>query len=520
MNAPTSSGGSNASLAFSTYIGGNLLVFGPSGQNEAVQGLAVDKNHTIYAHGRTLSDTFFGHTTPATLVKGFQTTCSSCSPTHASPLDDAVVFALPLPGATFTPATLSFAGQLIGTTSAAKSLTLTNDGGSGPLTISSISASGDYGQTNTCPVSPATLAVGGTCKINVTFRPSVAGMISGAISLSDSAPSAVQLVNLSGTGSTALTISPPSLAFGTVAVGVTSAAKTVTLANNQSVGLTFSFSASGNYSAVGSGGSPCGTSLAAKAKCTMAVTFSPKANGATNGAVTITHNASFSPQEVALSGTGSGGATAALTFSPASLTFAAQLVGTTSASKTVTVKNSSASSLNITAFKATGNYTAAGSGTAPCAAGALAAGASCTFAVTFSPSLNGTIKGAVVFTDSASVGTQVVNLSGTAALPVSLSPASLTFAAQSVGTTSATKTVTLTNNQSVALSLTSIVATGEYTAAPGVATPCGASVAAKGKCTFNVTFSPTSTGTIKGVVTVTHNASGSPQVVASTGTGQ
>lgn len=520
MNVPTSSAGPKASLAFSTYIGGNLLTFGPSGQNEAVQGIAVDKNHVVYAHGRTLSDTFFANTSPTTMVKGFQTTCSSCSPTHASPSDDAIAFALPLPGATFAPATLTFAGQLLGTTSAAKSVTLTNDGGSGPLTISSISASGDYSQTNTCPVSPATLAVGGICKINVTFSPSVAGMISGAISLSDSAPSTVQLISLSGTGSTPLTISPPSLAFGTIAVGVTSAAKTVTLTNNQSVPLTFSFSASRNYAAVGSGTAPCGASFAAKAKCTMSVTFSPKANGATNGAVTITHNASFSPQEVALSGTGSGGATAPLTFSPASLTFAAQLVGTTSAGKSVTVTNSSASSLNITAFTATGNYTSAGSGTTPCKAGALAAGASCTFAVTFSPSLNGTIKGAVVFTDSAAIGTQVVNLSGTAALPVSFSPASLTFTAQSVGTTSAAKTVTLTNNQAVALSLTGIAATGEYTAAPGGGTPCGASVAAKGKCTFNVTFSPTSTGTIKGVVTVTHNAANSPQAVALSGTGQ
>jgi len=431
-----------------------------------------------------------------------------------------LVFALPLPGATFAPATLTFGSQLIGTTSAAKAATLTDGGGSGPLTISSISASGDYSQTNTCPVSPATLAVGGTCKINVTFTPSVAGMISGAISLSDSAPSTVQLINLSGTGSTPLTISPPSLAFGTVAVGVTSAAKTVTLTNNQSVALAFSFSATGNYSAVGSGASPCGTSLAAKAKCTMAVTFSPKANGATIGAVTIPHNASFSPQEVALSGTGSGGATSPLTFTPASLTFAAQLLGTTSAGKTVTVKNNSASSLNITAFTATGNYAAAGSGTTPCKAGALAAGASCTFTVTFSPSLNGTIKGAVVFTDSAAIGTQVVNLSGTAALPVSFSPATLTFTAQFVGTTSAPKTVTLTNNQSVALSLTSIAASGEYAASPGGATPCGASVAAKGKCTFNVTFTPTATATIKGAVTVTHNAANNPQVVALSGTGQ
>ncbi len=517
MNVPTSSAGPKASLAFSTYIGGNFGT-GPAGQNETILGLAVDANHKIYAAGRTLSDNFFANTTLATVVNGFQTTCSSCSPTHVSPVDDAVVFALPLPGVTLTPASLTFAGQLLGTTSASKTVTLTNSGGAGPLTISSISASGDYAQTNTCPISPTTLAVGKKCTITVTFTPSVAGKISGEISVSDSAPSGTQLVNLSGTGLIPLTISPASFAFGTVPVGNTSLAQTVTLTNNQSgTTLTFSFSASGNYSAVGSGGIPCVASLAAGASCTMSVTFSPKASGAINGAVTITHNASFTPQEVALSGTGGPGVVGPLTFSPASLTFAAQLVGTTSAGKKVTVTNSSLSSLNITGFTATGNYTAAGSGTTPCAAGALAAGASCTFAVTFSPSLNGTIKGAVVFTDSATVGTQVLNLSGTAALPVSFSPATLTFAAQPVGTTSGAKTVTLTNNQSVLLSINSIVASGEYTVVPGT---CGASLAAKGKCTFNVTFSPASAGTIKGVVTITHDAASSPQVMALTGTGQ
>jgi ASPM-SPD-2-Hydin domain-containing protein len=67
--------------------------------------------------------------------------------------------------------------------------------------------------------------------------------------------------------------------------------------------------------------------------------------------------------------------------------------------------------------------------------------------------------------------------------------------------------------------LRSIAASGEYAAAPGGGTPCGASVAAKGKCTFNVTFTPVSTGAIKGVVTVAHNAANSPQAFPLTGTG-
>jgi hypothetical protein len=105
-------------------------------------------------------------------------------------------------------------------------------------------------------------------------------------------------------------------------------------------------------------------------------------------------------------------------------------------------------------------------------------------------------------------------------LPVSFSPTSLTFAAQGVGTTSAPKTVTLTNNQTVLLNITAITASGDYAATPGGSTPCGATVAPKGKCTFEVIFTPTIIGTIKGAVGITHNAPGSPQVVGLSGTGQ
>jgi hypothetical protein len=129
VNAPTLSTGPAAALAFSTYIGGSLAAFGPQGENEAVQGVAVDPAHTIYAHGRTLSDDFFGHTTPATVANGFQPKCSSCSPTHASPADDAVVFVLPNPTAVATTTTLtsslnpSVFGEAVTLTATVKSTT-------------------------------------------------------------------------------------------------------------------------------------------------------------------------------------------------------------------------------------------------------------------------------------------------------------------------------------------------------------------------------------------------------------
>src|SRR5438094_4863058 len=81
----------------------------------------------------------------------------------------------------------------------------------------------------------------------------------------------------------------------------------------------------------------CGSSLAVSSSCTINVTFTPAASGTRSGTLTVTDNASGSPQTASLTGTGVTG-TAAL--SPTSLTFSSQNVGTTSAAQTVTLTNS------------------------------------------------------------------------------------------------------------------------------------------------------------------------------------
>ena len=153
---------------------------------------------------------------------------------------------------TLSPTSLTFGGQLLNTTSAGKAFTLTNSGSAG-LTITSITASGNFGANSNCPITPSTLAAAAHCTITVTFKPSASGSVSGEVTILDSAGGSPHLVNLSGTGLTAISLSPTSLIFGTIAVGTTSAAKTVTLTNNLSTSLTIGFSASGDYAAIGSG---------------------------------------------------------------------------------------------------------------------------------------------------------------------------------------------------------------------------------------------------------------------------
>lgn len=424
------------------------------------------------------------------------------------------------PVVSLSAASLSFTGQLIGTTSISKSVTLTNTGTAG-LLLSPIAASGDYGESDNCPVSPSALAPSAHCTITVTFSPSVPGAIAGEITITDNAGNTPQMVNLSGTGLAPLSLSPTSLSFGTVTVGTTTLGKTLTLINNTSAALSIAYAPSANYTAV-PGGTPCGSTLAAKGKCTLTVTFTPSQNGGSPGAVTVSYGSTFSPVELALSGSGTGGATSPLSFSPASLSFAAQLLGTSSSPKTVTITNNSGSAVTIgnTGLSTTGNYSVQGSGATPCPGATLAAAGKCTFTVSFTPTINGTIKGAVSISDNSAVTPQLYNLSGVGALPLTFSPASLTFAAQTVGTTSAVKIVTVTNHLNSAISL-ALAPSGDYAVTTNVTNGCGSTLNALAKCSFGVSFTPSKTGTVLGVVTVTYSGSSfSPQVFKLTGTGQ
>ena len=110
------------------------------------------------------------------------------------------------PGVGLAPTSLDFGNQLLATTSAPMTVTLTNTGAAA-LTINSFAASGDFAATSTgasaCPTSPATLAAGANCTINVTFTPTASGARTGTLSLTDNAGGSPQIMTLSGNGTAA-----------------------------------------------------------------------------------------------------------------------------------------------------------------------------------------------------------------------------------------------------------------------------------------------------------------------------
>ena len=401
-------------------------------------------------------------------------------------------------------ATLAFGNQAEGTTSAAKTETLTNVQAM-PLTISDIAVSGSFTQTGgTCPLSPTTLAGGASCTILIAFTPTAVAPETGTLTVVDSASNSPQMVSLTGTGITPVTLSASTLNLGTVAVGNTSATKTVTLTNHENMPVSFTGIVASGAFAVAT--NTCGTSIAAASTCTVGVTFSPTTTGAATGALTFTDNAANSPQIVSLTGTGN----TPVTLSASTLNFGTVAVGNTSAAKTVTLTNHENVSLNFSSILTSEGFAVASN---TCGA-SIVAGAICTVGVTFSPTVTGAATGTLTFTDDATNSPQAINLNGAGSSPVTLSVSSLAFGSLAVGKTSAAKTVTLTNHLTSPLAISGVAATGDFAVASNT---CGSSVGAGLNCAVGITFKPTVLGLRSGTLTISDGAFGSPIVVPLTG---
>ncbi|HEX5410351.1 MAG TPA: SBBP repeat-containing protein [Terriglobia bacterium] len=272
---------SGAALVYSTYLGGS--------NTESGNGIAVDTLGAAYVAGQTCS-TDFPLSNPAHITPG-----GNC--------DAFISKVIVAPGIALSPSGLTFAPQLVNTTSAPKAITL--DNGDSALTITSITISGndagDFAQTNDCGT---TQPPGGKCTISVTFTPAASGTRTASISIVDSAPGSPHVVNLSGTGNPTgiLSLSPTSLAFGNENVGSTSSAQSIQATNTGNAALTISsITASGDYSETDN----CTkASLQPTTNCTIQVTFKPSVSGSSTGALTITDDAPGSPHEVLLTGNG------------------------------------------------------------------------------------------------------------------------------------------------------------------------------------------------------------------------
>jgi hypothetical protein len=413
---------------------------------------------------------------------------------------------------TVSVASVTFPKTIIGVTSAAKVVTITNKGGSAQAV--NLVMSGDFSETDNCGGS---IGSGLSCQANLFFTPTLVGSISGAAGIYDSGNNLLAFVGLTGTSAVAVTTTPTSLSFTGGTIGVQSAAKTFTINNTSSIPVNITAITTNIPDYQINTGICLTTTVAPAGNCTVSVQVTPTSASA-NGAIIITDDAPSAVPLVVKLASSAMAVTNPISASPASLTFKTASGGS-SAAQTITLKNISSGPVTLGTITVGADY-AISSNT--CSTTLAVKNSTCTFSIQFQPAFVGVIEGtaAVPFTTSNNNSPLVVNLTGTSLAPLTIAPAKLTFATQSIGTTSAAQPVTITNNGTSAAALNSIVPSADFQIQPS-GTTCSLSagtLAGGSSCIVEIQFAPTVGGSIVGGLTVSNNASPSPLLIPFSGT--
>jgi hypothetical protein len=327
------------------------------------------------------------------------------------------------------------------------------------------------------------------------------------LNVNDDGPNSPQSASLTGTGTSGaiLSISPGSINFGNQVTGATSGIFPVQVMNTGGGAATFTnIAITGTNIADFAQSNNCLPSLPAQQSCTVNLTFTPKANGTRSASLTFTDNAGNSPQNVGLSGVG----VAPVTLSATSLNFGTVLVKSSGTSPTVTLSNISITISGSAAFTQVNT----------CGSSIPALG-QCGITVTFAPTAAGSQTATLNIADSASNSPQSVGAKGSGELPVAMSPTLVNFGDQTVGTTSATQTITVTNNQKVTLTFTSVTLSGADKGDFAQTNTCS-SIAAGSQCAVTLTFTPLAKGIRTATLTLNDSAATSPQTAKIGGTGE
>ncbi|HEX6503854.1 MAG TPA: choice-of-anchor D domain-containing protein [Terriglobales bacterium] len=196
-----------------------------------------------------------------------------------------------------------------------------------------------------------------------------------------------------GGGTPIVSLSPTSLKFGATVMGKTTSGKIVTLTNTGTGTLNISsITTSGDFHIKTK---TCGSTVLASASCTVTVTFSPTAPGSRTGNLTFTDDASNSPQNVPLTGTG-----VSISLTPTSTNFGTVTVGTTSAGKNITVTNLGTGTVTFTGFSIAGLNPGDFKISNNTCGSTLGGGLNCVVTVQFKPTATGTRKGTLKVTDT------------------------------------------------------------------------------------------------------------------------
>jgi hypothetical protein len=269
--------------------------------------------------------------------------------------------------------------------------------------------------------------------------------------------------------------------------------------------------------------------VAPNGECSLEIGFAPSVCGAESGDLTFTDDGAGSPQSLPISGTG-GGVTCFLVAAPASVNFGtAPVNGASPAKQSITITNSGPDSLETPLVSVSG---ASAFGVAANMCGSLSPGASCDITVGFAPTAATQYAGqlSVSYTapgqQTAQITVALSGTGGTGTPTAGVSPTSVLFPSQAVGSQAAPQTVTVANTGTAPLTITGAIVSGTGAGAFGVSTAGGGECAGTNPtvpvgstCIITITFSPTSTGAFAATLTISDNAANSPQTIPIQGSG-
>lgn len=424
------------------------------------------------------------------------------------------------------PSSLSFSQTTVGQRSASQVVTV-RASTRAALTGLSASVDGDYAlQGGTCGSS---LAAGSSCTLGVVFAPTAAGSRSGTLHIQHSGISTPVNIALRGTASAAtqasVSLSASSLNFGSQTVGASSS-RSLTVSNTGNAALalsslTLSGTAAADFST--SGSCSAGASVAAGASCSLTVSFSPSAAGSRSASLALASNASNGTATVTLSGTGQTAAAPVLSLGVSRLSFGNVAVGASSAAQAVTLSNSGTATLNLQSIQTSAPFTVS----SDCGS-TLAAGASCSASVRFSPTGTGAASGSLQISSDAAGSPQSVSLSGTginagAGTLQWSSSSALDFGSVQVGSEASLQTVTLSNTGSVAATLGALSLGGaqaaDFRIDTGSSCAAGQALAVGASCTVRLGFAPQGAGSRAATLNVSSSDAGVPAALALSGQG-
>jgi sugar lactone lactonase YvrE len=370
-----------------------------------------------------------------------------------------------------TPPSFTFASTAVGSTStdSPQTATIVNNGNA-PLTftgIPAITAGFTLSPDSTCP--QATLAPQASCTFNINFVPTQNGYDNGTLTITDNhlgTPGATQIIKLNGQGTGQSQgpqplLTPAMINFGSLTVGTTSSVQIATLSNTGTVpqGIS-SFGFFGPSTGSFSQTNNCGVSLAAGASCTISITCTPSASGALSANLGVNFPSPEPQQSVALSCAGVVPNAPQATLTPASADFGSLASGATSPEQTFTLTNPGNATLSISGIALVGaNSSDFAIATNTCGE-VLAASASCSIAITFTPSATGSFSATLSIADNATGSPQTSALTGTGTIPPNFS-LTATPATQSVSAGGvATYTVNVTSTDGSFANPVALTATG------------------------------------------------------------